>query len=385
MVQRKPASLKALLPLILLSLAPLLSWGQYFERNKVQYGAFDFSVLKTEHFKIYHYPQGAPAVMDAARMLEAAYAHHADIFGYGIKGPQKVILYDSFIDFEQTNVIPGIISQGEGGVTEGLMHRIVLPLTGTDSENAHVLAHELVHAFQFEKLAPGAIASSSQPLPLWFIEGQAEYLSLGPDDPLTDMWMRDAVLNKDIPSIDDLSSKQGKYFPYRFGDAVWYWIDRGWGKTGIRAFFNDASEKGIPEAINSALGVKTMGDFSARWKGDFAITYTPKIAGRTLPKDVGPNAPGPGQRLQPEPGDQPGREIHRRLLPAEPLRPGPLPGRRGNGQGAEKPRGIGQRRALRRSELHRLGGNVVPRFALIRVHRGEGGTERGGFRGGALR
>ena len=45
--------------------------------------------------------------MDAARILEAAYAHHADIFGYGIKGPQKVILYDSFIDFEQTNVIPG--------------------------------------------------------------------------------------------------------------------------------------------------------------------------------------------------------------------------------------------------------------------------------------
>ena len=292
MVQRKRSSLKALLPLVLLSLAPILSWGQYFERNKVQYGAFDFSVLKTEHFKIYHYPQGAPAVMDAARMLEAAYAHHADIFGYGIKGPQKVILYDSFIDFEQTNVIPGIISQGEGGVTEGLMHRIVLPLTGTDSENAHVLAHELVHAFQFEKLAPGAIASASQPLPLWFIEGQAEYLSLGPDDPLTDMWMRDAVLNKDIPSIDDLSSKQGKYFPYRFGDAVWYWIDRGWGKTGIRAFFNDASEKGIPEAINSALGVKTMGDFSARWKGDFAIIYTPKIAGRTLPKDVGRTLPG---------------------------------------------------------------------------------------------
>ncbi len=289
----RPHLLKVFAVLCLLAGLPALSWGQYFERNKVQYGALDFSVLKTEHFQIYHYPQGAPAVMDAARILESAYAHHADIFGYGIKGPQKVILYDSFIDFEQTNVIPGIISLGEGGVTEGLGRRIVLPLTGTYSENAHVLAHELVHAFQFEKMNPlGLFAASSQPLPLWFIEGQAEYLSLGPDDPLTDMWMRDAVLNDDIPSIGDLASKQGKYFPYRFGDAVWYWIDRGWGKTGMRDFFIDATEKGIPSAVTTALGVKTMDDFSARWKGDFLITYRPKIAGRATPAEVGHVLPG---------------------------------------------------------------------------------------------
>ncbi len=87
-------------------------------------------------------------------MLEKWYAHHEDLFGYGIKGLQKVILYDSFIDFEQTNVIPGIISLGEGGVTESVGHRIVLPLTGTDNENSHVLGHELVHAFQFEKIEP---------------------------------------------------------------------------------------------------------------------------------------------------------------------------------------------------------------------------------------
>ena len=288
------ASVKLLLSVCLLASLPVLLWGQYFECNKVQYGAIDFSVLKTEHFQIYHYPEGAPAVMDAARILEAAYTHHADIFGYGIKGYQKVIVYDSFIDFEQTNVIPGIITLGEGGVTEGLMHRIVLPLTGTYRENAHVLAHELVHAFQFEKISPlGVFAAASQPLPpLWFIEGQAEYLSLGPDDPLTDMWMRDAYLNKDIPNIDDLTAKQNKYFPYRFGDAVWYWIDRGWGKTGIREFFNDAVEKGIPSAAQSALGVKTMAELSARWKGDFAITYSPKVADKTLPKDVGRILPG---------------------------------------------------------------------------------------------
>ncbi len=52
------ATMKAVLSLGLFVLAPLLLWGQYFERNKVQYGTFDFSVLKTDHFQIYHYPEG---------------------------------------------------------------------------------------------------------------------------------------------------------------------------------------------------------------------------------------------------------------------------------------------------------------------------------------
>ncbi len=279
--------------LCLLACLPWSAGGQSFERNKVQYGSIDFSVLKTQHFQVFHYPRGTPAAMDAARILESAYTHHADIFGYDITGLQKVVLYDSFVDFEQTNVIPGIVSLGEGGVTEGLGHRIVLPLTGTYAENAHVLAHELVHAFQFEKLSPlGVFGAGWRPLPLWFIEGQAEYLSLGPGDHLTEMWMRDAVLNNDIPSIDDLARKQFKYFPYRFGDAVWYWIDRGWGKTGMRAFFLDATDKSISEAAVSALGMKNMDELSTRWKSDFSATYAPDLVGRTLPQDVGRTLPG---------------------------------------------------------------------------------------------
>ena len=67
---QRPRLPKVFALVCLLAGLPALAWGQYFERNKVQYGAFDFSVLKTEHFLIYHYPQGAPAVMDAARILE---------------------------------------------------------------------------------------------------------------------------------------------------------------------------------------------------------------------------------------------------------------------------------------------------------------------------
>ena len=67
-------------------------------------------------------------------------------------------------------------------------------------------------------------------LPLWFIEGMAEYLSIGPVDPNTAMWIRDAARQEMLPEIKDLNNP--KYFPYRWGQAVWAYIG---GRYGDRA------------------------------------------------------------------------------------------------------------------------------------------------------
>ena len=39
--------------------------AQYFGRNKVQYRTFDFQLLQTEHFDVYHYPEEAEAAVEA--------------------------------------------------------------------------------------------------------------------------------------------------------------------------------------------------------------------------------------------------------------------------------------------------------------------------------
>jgi CBS domain-containing protein len=178
---------------------------------------------------------------------------------------------------------------------ESLDRRIIVPLTGVSGENSHVLGHELVHAFQMEpKIIPTESATPLQRQPIWFVEGQAEYLSLGQEDPLTSMWMRDAVLHLTIPSIDELSWKSDEFFPYRFGEAVWAWIGRTWGDAGVRSFSTEAMEKGIAAAIDSAFGVKSMEDFSRRWKDDLLKTTMPQLAGRTLPENAGRMLPGIG-------------------------------------------------------------------------------------------
>jgi hypothetical protein len=280
---------------ILLLFSALVAAAQDFGRNKVAWKNIDFSVLSTEHFLIYHYPKGAPAVEDAARMLEAWYARHAALFGMELAGPQKVILYDSFPDFQQANAVPGLISQGEGGVTESLGGRIVLPLTGIPADDDHVLGHELVHAFQFRVIkARGAFESAASSLPTWLVEGMAEYLSLGRDDPLTSMWMRDAILHDSLPSVNQMTTRPDAYFPYRFGQALLSFIDGRWGDEGLRAFFDTSVGSGVSTGAESALGVKGIPELSRIWKEELSATVSPQLSERSDPKLVGRTLMGLG-------------------------------------------------------------------------------------------
>ena len=201
---------------------PARAEAQYFGRNKVQYDRFDFKVLKTEHFDIYYYTEEADAAAMVARMAERWYTRLSKVFSVGLSTRQPLVLYASHPEFEQTNVIEGQIDEGTGGVTEGLQRRIVLPIAASLKETDHVLGHELVHAFQYDILGQEA-----GPMPLWFIEGMAEYLSLGPRDTQTAMWLRDSAREDRLPSITDLDNP--RYFPYRFGHAFWAYVTGRWG------------------------------------------------------------------------------------------------------------------------------------------------------------
>ena len=124
--------------------------AQYFGRNKVRYHAFEFQVLKTEHFDIYYYPGERDGIEIAARLAERWNARLERMFAHTLSGRQPLVLYASHSDFEQTNIISGELSEGTGGVTEPFRRRIILPLGGPIDDTDHVIGHELVHAFQFD-------------------------------------------------------------------------------------------------------------------------------------------------------------------------------------------------------------------------------------------
>jgi hypothetical protein len=195
------------------------SEAQYFGRNKVQYEDFDFQILRTKHFDIYFYPSELVGAQAAARLAERWYARLSTVLDHQLSGRQPLILYATGAQFQQTNVVAGI-GEGTGGVTEALRRRIVMPIGGSLQDLDHVLGHELVHAFQYDITGGGRTGLAGVPgaaaLPLWFIEGMAEYLSLGPVAPHTAMWMRGAMEDT-LPSFSDLDDP--RFFPYRYGHA----------------------------------------------------------------------------------------------------------------------------------------------------------------------
>jgi WD40 repeat protein len=226
-IPARARALTALLALVVLG-AAAPARAQYFGRNAVQWDRLKFEVLKTEHFDIYYYPEEKDAAQQVGRMAERWYARLSTILNHKMKERQPVILYASHPQFQQTNTLGGPPGEGTGGVTEAFKRRVVLPVGASLAETDHVLGHELVHAFQYSITGQGRISDSNYPsalrMPLWFIEGMAEYLSLGPVDPHTAMWIRDAARReKGLPTIRQLDNT-AKYFPYRYGQALWSYI-----------------------------------------------------------------------------------------------------------------------------------------------------------------
>jgi Tol biopolymer transport system component len=252
--------------------------AQYFGTNKVQYERFDFKVLPTEHFDIYYYPEEEAAVRLAARMAERWYTRLSGLLRHQLSSRQPLILYASHPHFQQTNAIEGQIGEGTGGVTESLKRRVVLPFAGGLAETDHVLGHELVHAFQYDigrvtdentRVTAPAVGA----LPLWFIEGMAEYLSLGPVDSLTSMWIREASSRDAMPSIDQLDNP--RFFPYRYGHAFWAYVAGRWGDRAVGDMLRATGPRAdIGRAIELVLGLNQE-TLSRDWHAATYSAYAP--------------------------------------------------------------------------------------------------------------
>ena len=260
--------------------------AQYFGRNKVHYEKFRFEILRTPHFDVHYYPSEKLAVADAARMLERWNARLSSLFNHPLSARKPIVLYADQPDFHQTNVISSQLDEGTGGVTESLLDRMSMPFTGSYAENDRILGHEMVHVFQYDiassKANPGA---SLDRLPLWLVEGMAEYLALGSRDAHTAMWLRDAVLRDDLPTIKQLNDGS-KYFPYRYGEALWAYIGGTWGDEAIPRIYRAALRVGFDDAVHSVLGI-TSDSLSTRWRTAIRAQYGPLFAGRTRPAESG--------------------------------------------------------------------------------------------------
>lgn len=283
-----PAAL--ILGLLTVFFTPLPAEAQYFGRNKVVWEEFDFKVLRTEHFDIYYYGEQSPAIDDAARMAERWYERLSRAFDAELSERKPIVLYKNHPDFQQTTTTGGLIGEGTGGFTDAFRNRVVMPLAENYADTDHVLGHELVHVFQFDtsnrlRRGVGGGGGRLQNLPLWMIEGLAEYLSQGHFDVQTSMWLRDAMLEDKLPDLRRLTTDP-RFSPYQYGQAFWAYVGGRWSDRAVTQLFYASQIYGIETAIRRVTGIDAKTLF-ADWHASIRAQWEPVIGARRNPEAEG--------------------------------------------------------------------------------------------------
>jgi hypothetical protein len=267
---------------------PAMVAGQSFGQNKVQYQYFDWKLAQSEHFDVYFYEGGEQIAQFVAETAEQVYQSLAKEYLFELEPDQRitVVTYKSHNDFEQTNVSMDQPEESVGGFTEFFKNRVVVPFEGNYEDFRHVIHHELAHAVMLEMLFGYGIQSivagiSRAQLPLWFIEGLAEYESRYGWDVESDMFLRDATINGYLPPLDQL----GGYLVYKGGQSVLYYIAKRYGRQKIGELLNKLRTiRNTNKAFKQSIGID-LEELSKRWQKHLRKMYWPALATMQSPED----------------------------------------------------------------------------------------------------
>ncbi|MFL5351332.1 tolB protein precursor protein [Archangium sp.] len=158
--------------------------------------------VKSGGVRFYFYESERNVAQYAAPQLEDTYRYLVDKFKFVPTQTFPYILYSSYQEFLQTNVTS--VSEGTLGVTSTQGHlELTLPYLGDHRLFGEISSHEMTHQFTIQKvrfLAEQAKVSGDplNGMPLWFIEGLAEFYAKGGLDPEGEMMVRDLLINPDL-------------------------------------------------------------------------------------------------------------------------------------------------------------------------------------------
>ncbi|HEY2092611.1 MAG TPA: hypothetical protein VGJ81_12025 [Thermoanaerobaculia bacterium] len=269
--------------LLVLAIAPA---AYPFGQNKIVYDKFHWQIYHSTHFDIYFYDEEKPSLQRVVDMAESAYDYLSRTFNYQISKKIPIIYYATHSAFEQTNVDLNFIPEGVGAFAEPTKNRMVLPIDTTDEKLLQLVQHEMTHVFEYEILFQGKLGKqvTANP-PTWFMEGLASFM--GQDEDSKDrMVLRDAVVNDHIPSI---TKNPDGYFAYRFGHAVFKYIQQKYGWDGLRDFiyeYRNTLGSSVDRALKRAFDV-TPEEFDTRFRTWMRHQYLPALIEKGEPVEYG--------------------------------------------------------------------------------------------------
>ncbi len=287
--------------ILLLAGIHILSAQYYFGRNKVQYNQFDWHILKTVHFDIYFYPEMEEIAQIGAAFAEESYKILEDKFDHNITRRIPLIFYSNENHFQQTNILPSLIPEGVGGFFEFMKGRVVVPFNGSVNDFKHVIRHELIHVFMHSKvqrIMTDHKIMTYPDLPLWFIEGLAEYWSEGWDSE-AEMFIRDAVLSGYIVSVKNMFQINGSFLMYKEGQFILKYLAENYGEEKILQLMDNIwKEDNFSLTMKLTIGLDYK-EFDEKWLYHLKKTRYPLLEQNDFPRMVSKPITGRGFNAKP--------------------------------------------------------------------------------------
>lgn len=271
--------------LVLLLFAASFSHAYIFGKNKVNADPTDWSIIKTMHFDIY-FPQGEDDFgKTVALMAEETYYSLREDLIYPIESRIPIIFYGSKSEFQDTNIIYPILTEGVGGFTESLRNRVVVPFDGSYADLEELLVHELTHAYVNaldDKLTGGLYNLRPTSFPFWFSEGLPEFLSIGGEDDYNNMFLLDMVINDKLPKL----GYTGGYYAYRLGESFLAFIANTYGRDKVSEYyFTLSAVKDLDNATKKVFGLE-FEELESRWNYQLKRDFYPYINSHRIPGEA---------------------------------------------------------------------------------------------------
>lgn len=271
--------------IILLLLGCALLQAVSFGQNKVNATQQDWSVLKTTHFDIYFSKGEDQFGRTVALMAEDIYYYIKADLKYPILSRIPIIFYSSKSQFQTTNIIYPLLSEGIGGFTESLRNRVVVPFDGNYSELEELLAHELTHAYvnALDRRITDAFQSlRATSFPFWFSEGLPEFLSIGGEDDYNNMFILDMVVNDNLPKLDYIDG----YLAYRLGESFLTYIASVYGRNKVNEYFYTLRTiSNLEDATKKVFGMK-FEELESRWRYQLKRDFFPTVNTHNVPQEA---------------------------------------------------------------------------------------------------
>lgn len=212
---------------------------------------------RSGRYNLYFYKGEEWTASFAKPQIDSQITHLSGVFSYAPSQKFSYLLFNSHRDFQQANIFN--ITEGVEGITSTSEATMAIPYWGEAESFRHVSTHEMTHQFQVQKVNQLAAAGMAQEvysyLPLWFVEGMAEYYSLNGMDAESRFYIRDLLINPDkdhgytMPKLfeeGDLSF----VFVYKVGQAKNDFFETQFGRGTVQRLL-EASARSLGKDVDS--------------------------------------------------------------------------------------------------------------------------------------